>query len=86
MTETSMGQGGGINTIKSTQHELKWARQANMPSTSVTQHDSMDLGYPHVSVIDISIVGLQLKIYGLEEIKGSNLPVAAVVGPSHAPL
>jgi len=44
-----------------------------------THYPSLTLGHPHSSCKDISIVGLDLKIYGLDEIKGNKLPIAAVV-------
>lgn len=44
-----------------------------------TDYPTLDLGHPHASCKDVSIVGLNVKIYGLEEIKHSSLPIAAVV-------
>nr|XP_031861474.1 uncharacterized protein CI109_003078 [Kwoniella shandongensis]KAA5528546.1 hypothetical protein CI109_003078 [Kwoniella shandongensis] len=37
------------------------------------------LGHPEVSEKDLSIVGLDLKVYGLDEIKDSKLPVAVLI-------
>ncbi len=45
-----------------------------------TIYPSLALGHPHVLSTEVSIVGLDLRVYGLEEIKDSKLPIAAVVG------
>ncbi|RSH95099.1 hypothetical protein EHS25_000185 [Saitozyma podzolica] len=42
-------------------------------------YPSLTLGHPDKSLTTIHIVDLKLNIYGLEEIKGSGLPVAAVI-------
>jgi len=57
----------------------------SLPET--TDYPSLALEHASFSCTDVHIVGLQLKVYGLEEIKGSNLPIAAVVSsPSvHGP-
>ena len=45
-----------------------------------TIYPSLALGHPHVLSTEVSIVGLDLRVYGLEEIMDSKLPIAAVVG------
>lgn len=47
-----------------------------------THYPSLGEGHPVTSCTDISIVGLEIKVYGLEEIKHSSLPIAAVVHSS----
>ncbi|KAL7421065.1 hypothetical protein Q5752_003949 [Cryptotrichosporon argae] len=42
-------------------------------------YPSLNLGHPAVSETDVSIVGLDLKVYGLDEIRGSTLPLAVVI-------
>jgi hypothetical protein len=45
-----------------------------------THYPTLALGHKHSSSKDLHIVGLELKIYGLEEIRDSTLPLAVVVG------
>ena len=37
------------------------------------------LGHPEVSIQELNIAGLQTRVFGLEEIKDSSLPIAVVV-------
>ena len=48
---------------------------------TTTDYPSLQCGYPSSSKTEISIVGLELRVFGLDEIRqnGSGLPVAAVV-------
>ncbi|WVQ81181.1 hypothetical protein IAT38_003303 [Cryptococcus sp. DSM 104549] len=51
----------------------------NPPVLHKMHYPGLTLGHPEVSVTDLHIVGLELKVYGLEEIRGSGLPVAAMI-------
>lgn len=57
-------------------------RMTAQPVLEGTHYPSLTGGHPDSSCTDISIVGLHVKVYGLEEIEGSNLPIAAVVSRS----
>ena len=53
-----------------------------MPDAAIPEHTdypTLTLGHHATSCSIVHIVGLEVHVYGLEEIKGSNLPVAAVV-------
>jgi hypothetical protein len=43
-----------------------------------TDYPTLSLGHT-ASCLSVSIVGLDVKVYGLEEIKGSTKPIAALV-------
>lgn len=45
----------------------------------VEMSSTPSLGHPAPSCTVVHIVGLKLHVYGLDEIKGSDLPIAAVV-------
>lgn len=49
------------------------------PVLEGTDYPSLTGGHRESSCTDISIVGLHVKVYGLNEIEGSKLPIAAVV-------
>jgi hypothetical protein len=51
---------------------------ARMPPIEKTDYPSLDMGHSF-SRTDISIVGLEVQVYGLEEIKGSNKPIVGLV-------
>ncbi|WRT69279.1 uncharacterized protein IL334_006263 [Kwoniella shivajii] len=44
-----------------------------------TDESSLTFGYPTVSVKEVSIVGLECKVYGLEEVQNSDKPLAVLV-------
>ena len=53
-----------------------------MPDAAIPEHTdypTLTLGHHATSCSIVHIVGLEVHVYGLEEIKGSSLPVAAVV-------
>jgi len=52
-----------------------------MPPIEKTEYPALDMGHSF-SRTEISIVGLELQVYGLEEIKGSNKPIVGLVRPS----
>ncbi|WVQ93019.1 hypothetical protein IAU59_000082 [Kwoniella sp. CBS 9459] len=49
------------------------------PVLDKTDYPSLTLGHPEVSVRDVGIVGLHVKVYGLEEIKSSARGVAVLI-------
>lgn len=49
------------------------------PPSDLTDYPSLTNGHSEASCTDISIVGLHVQVYGLKEIQGSSLPIAAVV-------
>jgi hypothetical protein len=49
-----------------------------MPPIEKTDYPALDMGHSF-SRTDISIVGLEVQVYGLEEIKGSNKPIVGLV-------
>jgi hypothetical protein len=51
---------------------------ARMPPIEKTDYPSLDMGHSF-SRTDISIVGLEVQVYGLEEIKGSSKPIVGLV-------
>ena len=51
---------------------------ARMPPIEKTDYPALDMGHSF-SRTDISIVGLDVQVYGLEEIKGSNKPIVGLV-------
>jgi hypothetical protein len=51
---------------------------ARMPPIEKTDYPALDMGHSF-SRTDISIVGLEVQVYGLEEIKGSNKPIVGLV-------
>ena len=51
-----------------------------MPPIELTDYPSLAMGHDF-SKTDISIVGLDLQIFGLEEIKDSQKPIVALVRP-----
>ena len=55
--------------------------RAGMPSDipEITDYPTLTLGHIHSSCTDLHIVGLELKIYGLDEIRDSELPISVVV-------
>ncbi|RXK38455.1 hypothetical protein M231_04220 [Tremella mesenterica] len=50
-----------------------------MPILDQTDYSTLSLGHPPVSRKELHIVGLELRVYGLEEIKDSNLPIACII-------
>ncbi|WVR08863.1 hypothetical protein IAU60_005922 [Kwoniella sp. DSM 27419] len=44
-----------------------------------TDYPGLTLGHPQVSVTDVTIVGLHLKVYGLREIEGNERGVAVLI-------
>lgn len=54
---------------------------ARMPPIEKTEYPALDMGHSF-SRTEISIVGLEVQVYGLEEIKGSNKPIVGLVRPS----
>ena len=53
----------------------------NLPEHTV--YPTLALGHSPASCAEISIVGLQVKVYGLKEVANSTKPIAAVVCLSH---
>ena len=51
---------------------------ARMPPIEKTDYPALDMGHSF-SRTDISIVGLEVQVYGLEEIKRSNKPIVGLV-------
>lgn len=51
---------------------------ARMPPIEKTDYPALDMGHSF-SRTDISIVGLEVQVYGLEEIKGSSKPIVGLV-------
>jgi hypothetical protein len=51
---------------------------ARMPPIEKTDYPALDMGHSF-SQTDISIVGLEVQVYGLEEIKGSSKPIVGLV-------
>jgi hypothetical protein len=49
------------------------------PIPESTDYPSLRLGHPTTSCTSVNIVGLDVKVYGLDEVKHSSLPLAAVV-------
>ncbi|CAD6572983.1 MAG: hypothetical protein TREMPRED_000703 [Tremellales sp. Tagirdzhanova-0007] len=49
------------------------------PIPEHTHYPTLTLSHSDVSCKDVSIVGLDVKVYGLEEIKHNSLPIAAVI-------
>lgn len=49
------------------------------PTAHVMDYPALDLGNKHCSKTHVAIVDLDVYVWGLEEIKGSKLPIAAVV-------
>jgi len=49
-----------------------------MPRLEKTDYPALDMGHSF-SRTDISIVGLDIQVYGLEEIKGSKKPIVGLV-------
>jgi hypothetical protein len=49
-----------------------------MPPIEKTDYPALDMGHSF-SRTDISIVGLEVQVYGLEEIKGSSKPIVGLV-------
>lgn len=52
-----------------------------MPPIEKTEYPSLDMGHSF-SRTEISIVGLNIQVYGLEEIRGSKKPIIGLVSPS----
>lgn len=50
-----------------------------MDPAHVMDWGRLDLGHPEASVTTVDITDMQVFVHGLEEIKGSNLPIAVVV-------
>lgn len=50
-----------------------------------TDYPTLNLGYNETSCQTVNIVGLDVKVYGLEEVQSSSLPLAAVVSVSFDP-
>jgi hypothetical protein len=44
-----------------------------------TDYPALAEGYPSATRTELSIVGLDLSVWGLNEVKGSKLPIACVV-------
>jgi hypothetical protein len=57
---------------------------ARMPPIEKTDYPALDMGHSF-SRTDISIVGLEVQVYGLEEIKESNKPIVGLVRLSPFP-
>jgi hypothetical protein len=51
-----------------------------MPRIEKTDYPSLDMGHSF-SRTNLSIVGLELQVYGLDEIKESSKPIVALVSP-----
>ncbi|KAK1922696.1 Alpha/Beta hydrolase protein [Papiliotrema laurentii] len=49
------------------------------PIPESTDYPSLRLGHPTTSCTSVNIVGLDVKVYGLDEVKHSSLPLAAVI-------
>lgn len=45
-----------------------------------TEYSDLALGHPPCSCKTVEMVGLKVHVFGLEEIQGSQLPIACVVG------
>lgn len=65
--------------FSSLQYRSTLSRMCAAPVLEGTNYPSLTSGHPESSCTDILIVGLHVKVYGLDEIKGSKLPIAAVV-------
>jgi len=52
--------------------------QMRMPRLEKTDYPSLSMGHSF-SKTDISIVGLECQVYGLEEIRGSRKPIVGLV-------
>jgi hypothetical protein len=52
---------------------------SNVAIPEHTDYPTLTLGHPATSCSIVNIVGLEVHVYGLQEIKGSSLPIAAVV-------
>jgi hypothetical protein len=50
-----------------------------MAPIEITDYPSLSLGYESSSRTDVSIVGLDLQVWGLEEIRESKRPIAVLV-------
>lgn len=59
------------------------ATTRRMPRLEQTDYDSLAMGHDF-SVKEVSIVGLELQVFGLEEIKDSRKPIVAVVSLASA--
>lgn len=67
---------------------LKEPCVCNMSSQTIpetTDYPALSLGYAASSCTSVNIVGLDVKVYGLEEAKSSLLPLAAIVSYSARP-
>jgi hypothetical protein len=51
---------------------------ARMPRLEKTDYPSLDMGHSF-SRTEVSIVGLEVQVYGLEEIRGSSKPIIGLV-------
>lgn len=51
----------------------------------LTDYPSLSCGHPNSSRTTIIIVGLEVVVFGLEEIRQSNLPIAVVVRVGSVP-
>jgi hypothetical protein len=49
------------------------------PEAHVMDYPSLDLGVAHMSKTTVSLVDLDVHVFGLEEIRGSKLEIGAVV-------
>jgi len=50
-----------------------------MPVPTKTYYPALSDGYPEASRTDVSIVGLDLQVFGLAEIESNDLPIACVI-------
>ena len=55
-----------------------------MPPIDITDYPSLAMGHDF-SKTELSIVGLDLQVFGLEEIKQSQKPIVALVCPLNIP-
>ena len=58
--------------------DQRYRMTARMPPIEKTDYPALDMGHSF-SRTDISIVGLEVQVYGLEEIKKSNKPIVGLV-------
>jgi hypothetical protein len=54
---------------------------SSQPVLEQTDYPSLALGHPSLSCRSVNIAGLDVKVYGLDEVKDNSLPLAAVVRP-----
>jgi len=66
-----------LSLVSSLTHSTTPAMSFAIPET--TDYPSLSLGYSNASCTTVNIVGLDVKVYGLEETRSSSLPLAAVV-------